>query len=64
MIIEKSTNGHQIDFKNQAGYWIGWAGRVNGVMTLKSTAAPLSNDERIELAEKVSAVIGERVRAL
>ena len=61
--FEVSNDGHQVDLKNEAGYWIAWLKRRNGKLYLMSTGAPLSNNERISLAESAARAIGETVYA-
>lgn len=60
MKFEVSRDGHQVDFRNQAGYWVK---RVNGKLMLMSTGAPLSQEERIAFCERASVVLGETVWA-
>lgn len=50
------------DVLNAQGYWIAWAKVVvlNGTLQLMSTAAPLTDNERSELALKIGAMLGGR----
>jgi len=46
------------DFYTDSGSWLGWAKIVDGTWVMQSLSAPLEIFERIELAKRVSALLG------
>jgi hypothetical protein len=49
------------DVHNGSGYWVAWVKMVGTQLKLMSTSAPLTDDERSNLAQKISREIGSSV---
>jgi hypothetical protein len=62
----EGSDGDQFDLFNEAEHWIGWVSRLGGdqgVLTLMSTGAPLTDRGRHELAVSATCVLREHVSA-
>lgn len=62
MVIAKpfdGPRGRAFDLLNELGHWVGWVGGDEEHLTLMSTGAPLTDDERGELAARAATAIAE-----